>query len=182
MVENRNNLFGIIAIIIGASGLGFGIYSIVSLQSINDTQSPPGQNEHLTIAKAFLSSGYTEGPATYKINFDEKLYDPDNAFDLATDMYNVPKEGYYLINAQFTGLSFGNLMWMNINISNVIQLQVMVHVNSGTNGATASASDIFYLYEGDSVILEAGSNTVTNLEVLGDSNGTLTYISIYYLM
>jgi len=39
MVENKGSLFGIIAIIIGASGLGLGAFSIVNFQVV---EGPPG--------------------------------------------------------------------------------------------------------------------------------------------
>ncbi|MFX1281751.1 MAG: hypothetical protein ACFFA3_20550 [Promethearchaeota archaeon] len=44
MVENKSSLFGIIAIIIGASGLGVGAYSIVNFQTVEGPQGPPGDD------------------------------------------------------------------------------------------------------------------------------------------
>jgi len=44
MVENRSSLFGIIAIIIGASGLGLGTYSIVNFQLVEGPQGLPGDD------------------------------------------------------------------------------------------------------------------------------------------
>ena len=41
MVENRSSLFGIIALIIGASGLGVGVFSVVNFQVI---EGPPGKD------------------------------------------------------------------------------------------------------------------------------------------
>ncbi|MFX1514597.1 MAG: proprotein convertase P-domain-containing protein [Promethearchaeota archaeon] len=43
-MENRSSLFGIIAIIIGASGLGIGAYSVVNFQTVEGTQGPPGND------------------------------------------------------------------------------------------------------------------------------------------
>ena len=42
MVENRNTIFSIIALIIGATGLGLGAFSVVSLQIYEGEQGPPG--------------------------------------------------------------------------------------------------------------------------------------------
>ncbi|MFX1500821.1 MAG: hypothetical protein ACFFDH_07640 [Promethearchaeota archaeon] len=44
MIENKSSLFGIIAIIIGASGLGFGIFSVVNFQVVEGPQGPPGED------------------------------------------------------------------------------------------------------------------------------------------
>jgi len=44
MVENKSSVFGIIAIIIGASGLGLGAFSIVNYQTIEGPQGLPGDD------------------------------------------------------------------------------------------------------------------------------------------
>lgn len=44
MLENRSSLFGLIAIIIGAAGLGVGAYSVVNFQVVEGPQGPPGQD------------------------------------------------------------------------------------------------------------------------------------------
>lgn len=44
MVENKSFLFGIIAIIIGASGLGLGVFSIVNFQVVEGPEGPPGED------------------------------------------------------------------------------------------------------------------------------------------
>lgn len=42
MVENKSFLFGIIAIIIGASGLGLGVFSIINFQVVQGPEGPQG--------------------------------------------------------------------------------------------------------------------------------------------
>lgn len=44
MAENKSILFGIIAIIIGASGLGLGVFSIVNFQVVEGPEGPPGED------------------------------------------------------------------------------------------------------------------------------------------
>jgi len=44
MIENRSSLFGIIALIIGASGLGLGIFSVVSSQVLEGPEGPSGED------------------------------------------------------------------------------------------------------------------------------------------
>jgi len=44
MIENKGTIFGIIALIIGASGLGLGAFSIISIQMIEGEQGPPGED------------------------------------------------------------------------------------------------------------------------------------------
>ncbi|MFX1500798.1 MAG: hypothetical protein ACFFDH_07525, partial [Promethearchaeota archaeon] len=42
MVENKSSLVGIIAIIIGASGLGLGAFSVVNFQILQGPEGPQG--------------------------------------------------------------------------------------------------------------------------------------------
>lgn len=44
MVENKGSLFGIIALILGASGLGLGAFSVVGLYGGEGLEGPPGQD------------------------------------------------------------------------------------------------------------------------------------------
>lgn len=44
MVENKSSIFGIIALIIGASGLGLGAFSVVNFQTVEGPQGPPGDD------------------------------------------------------------------------------------------------------------------------------------------
>jgi len=44
MVENKSSIFGIIAIIIGATGLGLGAFSAISLQVVEGEQGLPGDD------------------------------------------------------------------------------------------------------------------------------------------
>jgi len=58
MVENKSSLFGIIAIIIGALGLGFGAFSVVSLQELEGIQGPPGNDVPGGIQVGILDPDY----------------------------------------------------------------------------------------------------------------------------
>ena len=44
MVENRSSIFGTIAIILGASGLGLGMFSVINFQVVTGPQGSPGQD------------------------------------------------------------------------------------------------------------------------------------------
>lgn len=44
MIENRSSLFGIIALIIGVSGLGLGVFSVISSQLLEGSMGPPGED------------------------------------------------------------------------------------------------------------------------------------------
>jgi len=44
MVENKSSIFGIIAIIVGASGLGLGAFSVVNFQLVEGPQGIPGDD------------------------------------------------------------------------------------------------------------------------------------------
>jgi hypothetical protein len=43
-MENKSSLFGIIALIIGASGLGLGLFSVVNFQTVEGPQGLPGED------------------------------------------------------------------------------------------------------------------------------------------
>lgn len=42
-MENKGTIFSIIALIIGASGLGLGAFSVITIQTIDSEQGPPGE-------------------------------------------------------------------------------------------------------------------------------------------
>ena len=44
MVENRSSIFGIIALILGAGGLGLGAFSVVNFQVVDGPQGLPGED------------------------------------------------------------------------------------------------------------------------------------------
>ena len=44
LVENKSTIFGIIALIIGATGLGLGAFSVISLQAVEGEQGLPGDD------------------------------------------------------------------------------------------------------------------------------------------
>jgi len=60
MVENKSSLFGIIALIIGASGLGLGAFSVVTFQVVEGPQGPPGQDTPGEIQVGILDPDYGE--------------------------------------------------------------------------------------------------------------------------
>lgn len=60
MVENKSSLFGIIALIIGASGLGLGAFSIVNSQLIEGPQGPPGEDAPGDLIVRILDPDYGE--------------------------------------------------------------------------------------------------------------------------
>ncbi len=43
-MENKGTIFGIIALIIGGSGLGLGAFSVITIQTIEAQQGPPGED------------------------------------------------------------------------------------------------------------------------------------------
>ena len=255
MVENKSSLFGIIAIIIGASGLGLGVFSVVNFQTIegipgddgqegidgddgqdgidgddapggiivgildpdegetisgnvtiramiagseaytvsilrngteigttlpmkwNTTLVPDGwwnitvivmdvltqdqSSDHLlvyvdnnpTMTRVYLQGNMEDLSAGYYfLDFDATSYDPENCFNLITDRYYVPKDGYYLIICQITTYLFDG---------EYIILQILNSTGSRYGYCVASghpppsiytivySSDIRYLQQGD---------------------------------
>lgn len=69
MVENKSSLFGIIAIIIGASGLGLGVFSVVNFQTVEGDDGVDGEDAPggLVVGILSLDDGETvSGDVTIK--------------------------------------------------------------------------------------------------------------------
>lgn len=248
MADRKNLLFGIVVLVIGASGLGLGTYSVVNFQKV---EGPPGQdgqdiiglqvgildpdqyeivsglvevrillwnssrcsinvfvngslnatsvpwvwdttkasdgwynisvratdaesnvaqdkimvyvlnNPNITPrARVYVGDDYeAQGQTTGLINFDTKNYDTTNDFNLTSDSYIVPENGYYLTIASIDVV-------VNIILDHPYHIfQLYIHANSISVAETRmyiseitwlehisiSASTIVYLSEGDNV-------------------------------
>lgn len=254
MVENKSSLFGIIAIIIGTSGLGLGVFSVVNFQTVEGIPGDDGQDgidgddgqdgidgddapggiivgildpdegetisgnvtiramiagseaytvsilrngteigttlpmkwntilvpdgwwnitvivmdvltqdqssDHVlvyvdnnpTMTRVYLQGSLDLSDGYYFLNFDATSYDPENCFDLITDRYYVPKDGYYLIISQIsTVLSDNDRIFLEIRNSTYSRYGYCEA--SGHTGpspwTTVYSSDIRYLQQGD---------------------------------
>lgn len=245
MVENKSSLFGIIAIIIGASGLGLGVFSVVNSQTVEGIPGGDGQDgidgddapggiivgildpdegetisgnvtiramiagseaytvsilrngteigttlpmkwntilvpdgwwnitvivmdvptqdqssDHVlvyvdnnpTMTRVYLQGSMLDLSAgSYDLDFNATSYDPENCFNLTTDRYYVPKDGYYLIICQITtNLGDGEYIVLQIRNSTSLYGFCIASGQSLPSSTTiAYYSDIRYLQQGD---------------------------------
>jgi len=284
MVENKSSLFSIIAIIIGASGLGIGAYSVVNFQTVEGPQGLPGEDgidgddgqdgidgkdapggiivgimdpdegeiisgnitiramitgsESYTIsilrnsseigtslpmmwnteadddgwwnitivvadiettnvsrdevivfvrntpqprARAFLENSYILGSGgDFYVNFDSETYDIGDNFDLITDTYTVPKDGFYHIIGAL--MIFNSVGIGNIGVFLVISGQSNPWAITETEGGyyTATIADIRWLSEGTTIRLQGFAPSSWTVQgVNQEEEGT--YLTVSYI-
>lgn len=120
MVKNKSTVFGIIAIIIGASGLGLGVFSIVNFQIVEGPQGSPGIdggdgndgidgkdgiNGTLDNLVAIWESMHGVGApsSNYFIGFDDIKLNKSEYFSLSVSntSLNLTKPGWYRLTLRF---------------------------------------------------------------------------------
>ncbi|MFX1327983.1 MAG: hypothetical protein ACFE91_07550 [Promethearchaeota archaeon] len=264
MVENKSSLFGIIAIIIGASGLGLGAFTVVNFQILEGPQGLPGQDgqdivglqvgildpDHYEIVSGLLvvriliwnsskcsikvfingslntntipwewdttivSDGWynisvrimdtesniakdevmvyvlnnpiptprarvwrfstyllTGGPQ--RINFDTKSYDSTGSFNLTTDRYVIPENGYYLLIAssllRIHGYTIGEIAICSNDYPNGFS-RIRSTPDTVINAQfTVSITDIAYFSEGDWIEITLWLVVGPPADVMGES-------------
>lgn len=133
MVENKSSLFGIIAIIIGASGLGLGAFSGVNFQLVEGPHGPPGQdgqdgidgidglNGSLGEVAGIWESlyGYLSPSTDYDIEFGDIKVNNSMYFFLSINntRFTLTKVGWYRVSIRllWEQLVSGNIYWLVIN-------------------------------------------------------------------
>lgn len=125
MVENKSSLFGIIAIIIGATSLGIGTFSVINFQivkgqdgldgidgvdgadgvdGINGTQGVPGSIEFVVGIWENLTSNKQYSPYDTNLNWlirvDDFQVNNSNFFTLSRNntRFHLNKSGWYRVN------------------------------------------------------------------------------------
>lgn len=139
MVKNKSNVFGIIAIIIGASGLGLGAFSIVNFQIVEGPQGSPGLdgvdggngvdgkdgiNGTLDNLVAIWESMHGGPALAYFIGFDDIKLNISEYFSLSVSntSLNLNKPGWYRFTLRFLwdSLIGGNFYYLEIQKNGVL--------------------------------------------------------------
>jgi hypothetical protein len=103
-MENKSSLFGIIAIIIGASGLGVGVFSVVNYQTIEGPQGPPGPLDFLVGVWEDLFRNMDYSPhndvANWLIEVNNTVVNNSKYFclDRSNTRFYLTKSGWYSFN------------------------------------------------------------------------------------
>ena len=98
MGKRKVSIFSILALIIGLSGLGLGVYSLYNYQQLVSQVEPPKP-----LARASLAFSYSTPSTSWTpINFDVLDYDVTSDFNIITNRFICPTSGYYLISGMVT--------------------------------------------------------------------------------
>ena len=175
MGKRKVSIFSILALILGLSGLGLGVYSLYNYQQLISQVEPPNP-----LARAFLNSGYVISSGSWMVvNFDVLDYDTTGDFNLMTDRFICPISGYYLISGMltFSIMTDGEAIFVAAFIEDILKAWNAVRAAHSTI-LTTSFTDIVYLNEGDYVELRAYHTGSGPRAIFGDSEGIYTYLTI----
>jgi len=175
MGKRKVSIFSILALIIGLSGLGLGVYSLYNYQQLVIQVEPPKP-----LARAFLNLGYAVSSGSYMVvNFDVLDYDETGDFNLTTDKFICPTSGYYFISGMVTfgGMQDGEAIYALVFIEGYLKSWVIARAAHSTI-LSASFTDIVYLNEGDYVELQVYHTGSGSRDIFGDSVGIYTYLTI----
>ncbi len=146
MSGSRSSALGVIALIIGATGLGLALFNIFT--SIINTDIAP-----VTQARAYVDSSYLISAGSWQtINFNLETFDSGNNFDLSIDRYTAPIAGYYVINSRvsYNNPQDGESFLLAIRINSIQVSTAMVHA-SNTHSISVSVSEIRWLDANDNI-------------------------------
>jgi len=114
MGRTKTSAMAMIAILLGAAGLGAGAYSVnlVRTGAVKGDDGDDGDDGIVQyveykedIIPRALVYATTDQNADYlaiRISFQDEEYDTMNAYDLGTNIYTIPSDGYYYIQASIT--------------------------------------------------------------------------------
>ena len=131
-------------------------------------------------ARAYRSSYIDQGDATWtKVSLNAESYDTNNNFDITTNYrYDVPVDGYYLVNGSvyMTGVGLSAVQCYLAKSGTVFCYGSYCYGADGAVGIS-KATDIVYLTAGQYIELYSyGNCTPGGIRVQGGES--LTYLSI----
>ena len=123
------------------------------------------------------------GGTKTKIQFNEKVFDTDSAYDNSTNYrFTVPsgKGGKYFLFAGARKNNFsGNRFFMQLRQNNAVDLLTMENTHNGDAFVGVNGSTIRQLSAGDTIQADVYHNDSSTREVLGTADNT--YIGGYKL-
>ncbi len=171
----------ILAVIIAIAGLGLAGINFFNIDSISKTIS---SSDSVPLTRVYRDSPYDLNVDTWWIvDFTAITNDTGDYFDLKNDKYFAPKDGYYHIegNIAYTNVATGAQFYLDIMINDILESRTMVHSSeTSPNMVTAGASDIRYLYEGDTVHLRTRHSGAAQETVHGTAD-CYTFLAVFYL-
>ena len=175
MVGKRKvSIVSILALIVGLSGLGLGVYSLYNYQQLVNQVEPPR-----SLARASLAFSYSIPSTTWTtINFDVLDYDETGDFNIITNRFICPTSGYYLVSGMVTLImQDGETIQLAAFREGVYEAGSLAHA-SHSDGVSTGFTDIVYLNVSDYLELRAHHTGSGSRSIFGNAEGTYTYLTI----
>lgn len=173
MVENKSLMFGIIALVIGATGLGLGAFSVISLQAVVDEQGPPGEDGVDGIDGIDGING-TDAPGYYCSTSSEiqqalDFIGKDSGKIIITESLtlfstiNISGGGSYIIQGQGAGTTIKCGDWNTFDITNATYCTIKdLKIDSSFVGSSTAIININEIND-NPVYIE-------KIQIIGDSD------------
>ena len=134
-------------------------------------------------ARAYLNTtqtGAVTGAFT-KVNMSSESYDTNNEYNTTLYRYVVTSAGFYHIDAQitFTNIVANKRYYVSIYKNNVALNYAVNQSGGDTNFITVNSSDMYQLAVNDYIEMFAHHQAGINVDILGDSSGIYSYLTIY---
>ena len=181
MAGRKATVFGILALIIGISGLGLGGYSLyLNLTSPSQISIP---EEDPPITRVYRSTDYNLTTIAWmRVDFDTIEIDKFDNFNTTTNKYTCSKAGYYLVSGRVSFYPFPVGEQVHVAIyKNVLNVATNVVHSSKSGIISAGVIDVVNITEGDTIDLRVYHTTGGSETVYGQSGGAYTFFSIVYI-
>jgi len=172
--KRKVSIFSILALIVGLSGLGLGVYSLYNYQQLVNQIEP-----QKPLARVFVAFSYSIPSTSWTtINFDVLDYDETGDFNIVTDRFICPTSGYYLISGMVTFIMpDGETILLAAIREGVNEAGSLAHA-SHSDSLSTGFTDIIYLNAGDYLELRAFHTGSAPRSIFGNAEGTYTYFTI----
>ena len=175
MSGSKATALGVIGIILGACGIGFGALNMINFNSINLLNMDQSNQS----ARAYRSGNTGQATAGWiTVYLNAESYDPGNNFDTSTYTYTVPENGLYLITATvgFTDATASNLYRIGIHVNGTLNSMGRLVCSSGGE-FTLSITDVLNLTVNDAVYVRYNNPTGAFLTVAGTEHETFMVVT-----
>jgi len=175
MGKRKVSTVSILALLLGLSGLGLGVYSLYNYQQLINQVEPLRP-----LVRVFTSTSSSIPSTTFTtVNFDVVDFDVTGDFNIVTDRFICPSSGYYLVSVMvtFTPMYDGEFISAVAYSEGVFEAGSYAQA-SHTNVLSTGFTDVVYLNAGDYLEVKVYHSGSTARLVYGNSAGTYTYLTI----
>jgi len=175
MGKRKVSIVSILALLLGLSGLGLGVYSLYNYQQLINQVEPLRP-----LVRVFTSTSSSIPSTTFTtVNFDVVDFDVTGDFNIVTDRFICPSSGYYLVSVMvtFTPMYDGEFISAVAYSEGVFEAGSYAQA-SHTNVLSTGFTDVVYLNAGDYLEVKVYHSGSTARLVYGNSAGTYTYLTI----